>query len=149
MKSSLYLLSAVITAGCIFGAIAPFTPRLESLVVDKAYVREIDGLPGNRTRVTFITLQGLPLACVRGNKRISQCPTVLLKKALDQHTQLTVWHDGTTVYQAGSGGDLIIDYSKVYTSERWFLAFLAVVFSLPTWVYLGRRINLINPPSAP
>jgi hypothetical protein len=143
MKPSLYVLS-VISAVFIFGAIAPFTPSLESLTIEKAYVHEINELPGNKTKATFVTSQGLRLSCVRGYKGALRCPTIPLKEALDQHTQLTVWHDGATVYQAASDSYLIIDYSKGYSWDRWLSALAAIAFSLPIWIFLGGRIGLIN-----
>lgn len=148
MKPSLYVFS-VITAVSVFGAIAPLTPRLESLTIEKAYVREVNELPGNKTKVIFVTQRGLNLSCVKGYKSTLRCPTNRLKQALDQHIQLTVWHDGATVYQAESGSNMIIDYSKGYSWDRWLSAFAAFAFSLPILVTLGRRMNLINKPISP
>lgn len=148
MRPSLYVLSAI-TAVFVFGAIAPFTPRLESLTIEKAHVREVNELPGNKTKVIFVTPRGLNLSCVKGYKSTLRCPTTRLKQALDQQTELTVWHDGATVYQAESSSYLIIDYSKGYSWDRWLSAFAAFAFSLPIWVFLGRRMNLINKPISP
>lgn len=135
---------SLLTAAFTGAAWAPWTPRLDDLSMETAYVREFTS-QSSHTEVMFATEGGQLLVCSTGWKGPkNKCPTHPLQEALVQQTPLTVWHDSQVVYQADLAGRRIIDYSSAYTGERWWAAALAFVSSIPLLIALGRRMGFIN-----
>ena len=124
MKKRVTVFTFVLSALLMGVALWPYAPPFETLMAESATVTVKHPGPVVQEAV-FRTATGAEVSCKRGKS--GRCPIEQLARMESRQAQLTVWHDGTRVFQIADKERILYPYEVVYDGRAFLFAIAAIV----------------------